>query len=98
MIQRGDKGGVVSQLQMMLNMLKYDVTVDGIYGPETEGAIKRFQSDAFLPSTGIVDADTWAKLVLLTRPPTPEAITNQNTLALVFLGMVAVFTYFVWKD
>ena len=33
--------------------------IDGIFGPNTETAVKQFQTREGLPSTGIVDAATW---------------------------------------
>ena len=35
---------------------------DGIFGPGTESAIRRFQKSVGLSSSGIVDRDTWAAL------------------------------------
>ena len=35
--------------------------VDGQFGAKTEAATKRFQAEAGLPQTGVVDAATWAK-------------------------------------
>jgi peptidoglycan hydrolase-like protein with peptidoglycan-binding domain len=38
------------------------LTMDGIYGPSTSHAVMVVQQHAGLPSTGIVDRDTWAAL------------------------------------
>ncbi len=55
----GDKGKEISSLQRKLKKLGYlDGTVDGIYGGDTASAVKGFQSDEGLPSTGMVDEDT----------------------------------------
>jgi len=35
------------------------LAIDGIYGRNTETAVKQFQTKVGLPSTGIVDRDTW---------------------------------------
>ena len=38
------------------------VDVDGIYGPRTEEAVRKFQSVFNLPVTGVVDYPTWYKI------------------------------------
>lgn len=39
------------------------LSIDGIYGPETEEAVLAFQELFALPPTGEVDADTWDTLL-----------------------------------
>ena len=64
----GSRGTKVSQLQEQLNAIAGDypalprVDVDGIYGPRTEAAVKKFQSVFGLPETGVVDYPTWYKI------------------------------------
>ena len=41
----------------------YDIAVDGYYGPETEGAVEDFQSNAGLTVDGVVGHDTWQALM-----------------------------------
>ncbi|MFC6734046.1 peptidoglycan-binding protein [Haladaptatus sp. DYSN1] len=41
----------------------YSISVDGYYGPETEGAVEDFQSNAGLTVDGIVGHDTWQALM-----------------------------------
>ncbi|MCB2341791.1 M14 family metallopeptidase [Clostridium estertheticum] len=56
----GSKGTVVSEIQALLNKLGYVVgEVDGIYGPKTAGAVKKFQKYFGLLPTGDVDNDTY---------------------------------------
>lgn len=43
----------------------YDISVDGYYGPETNGAITNFQSAANVTVDGIVGSETWQALVAL---------------------------------
>lgn len=38
------------------------IKVDGVYGPKTTAAVKRFQKAHHLPPTGIVDHATWSAL------------------------------------
>ncbi|WP_175638956.1 peptidoglycan-binding domain-containing protein [Metabacillus schmidteae] len=39
----GSRGEAVKTLQKALNDMSYNVTVDGIYGPQTKGAVIKFQ-------------------------------------------------------
>jgi peptidoglycan hydrolase-like protein with peptidoglycan-binding domain len=45
-------------------------TPDGNFGPNTTTAVKQFQTDKGLPSTGVVDAATWNALLNTTSPTT----------------------------
>ena len=61
----GDTGDSVKNIQYLLAYLGlfYDnippVSLDGIYGPATENAVRAFQSAFDLPNTGVVDLATW---------------------------------------
>ncbi len=55
------------------------VPVDGIYGPMTTEAVKRFQTRYGLPSTGVMDRDTYYRLVEVYN----SLLANQqNTIAI----------------
>ncbi|WP_129692361.1 peptidoglycan-binding domain-containing protein [Gottfriedia acidiceleris] len=41
---------------------KLKITVDGIFGPVTENAVKKFQASNGLVVDGIVGKNTWGKL------------------------------------
>ena len=41
---------------------KVAVAVDGVFGPGTEAAVKAWQASAGLPTSGRVDAATWAAM------------------------------------
>ncbi len=43
-LQKGDKGQQVKNLQLFLIWLGYNIKVDGSYGPNTETAVKDFQT------------------------------------------------------
>jgi len=57
LLSYGDTGEAVAAVQQQLR-----ITADGIFGPQTEGAVKTFQLNHGLAATGIVDARTWAEL------------------------------------
>ncbi|MGV3508301.1 MAG: peptidoglycan-binding protein [Sphingobacteriaceae bacterium] len=56
-LQMGDRGSDVSYMQKLLWDLQYTIAVDGIFGKDTEAAVKLFQNKYFLQPTGIVSAD-----------------------------------------
>jgi D-alanyl-D-alanine carboxypeptidase (penicillin-binding protein 5/6) len=58
------------------------IGIDGDFGPETEKAVKQFQTQAGLGATGIVNSDTWKALgpLVTEDEPTPDpAIVNAET-------------------
>lgn len=67
-IVQGDTGIKVEHLQYMLSVLSAfipeipSVTVDGIFGPATRGAVLAAQRRFGLPQTGQVDAATWDEI------------------------------------
>ena len=61
-LARGSQGDTVIQLQNLLRDLDFAVAVDGDFGPGTEVAVTRFQSENKLTADGIVGPQTWAAL------------------------------------
>lgn len=67
-LETGFRGDKVRQMQEQLNVIAdaYPalprIQADGIFGPATEAAVKKFQSVFGLPATGIVDYPTWYKI------------------------------------
>ena len=58
-LQRGDEGDDVAFLQTRLVDLKYlSAAADGVYGKETEDAVRQFQTDFDLEVTGVADIRT----------------------------------------
>jgi murein DD-endopeptidase MepM/ murein hydrolase activator NlpD len=57
LLSYGDTGDAVMAVQHELNIVE-----DGIFGPQTEEAVKSWQRGQGLAATGIVDARTWASL------------------------------------
>ncbi len=53
-LKRGDVGANVSALQKILYDLHYPITVDGVFGNETETIVKQYQNKYNLEATGIV--------------------------------------------
>ncbi|MCR4425173.1 MAG: peptidoglycan-binding protein [Firmicutes bacterium] len=60
----GDRGDSVIELQEYLSLAGYlDGAADGIFGPATLSAVRRFQADAKLDVDGVVGASTWDALL-----------------------------------
>jgi peptidoglycan hydrolase-like protein with peptidoglycan-binding domain len=53
-LKKGDMGSAVTVLQKLLHDLDFKITVDGVFGNETETIIKSFQQKHSLAVTGIV--------------------------------------------
>ena len=49
--------GTTRQIQLSLSDLGYEVTVDGVYGPQTKAAIEKYQSANDLAVTGEIDME-----------------------------------------
>ena len=81
-LQMGADGELVQSLQRTLNARitpAPGIGMDGDFGPETEKAVKKFQTQAGLEATGIVSADTWKALgpLIMEEQPAPEpAVVN----------------------
>jgi peptidoglycan LD-endopeptidase CwlK len=62
LLKRGSKGEAIKELQKILNKLGYKLVVDGIFGVNTEKAVRNFQAKNGLAVDGIVGKHTYAKL------------------------------------
>ena len=62
-LRQGSTGGAVKILQTGLNGKGYPLVGDGIFGPATDAAVRRFQSDNGLAVDGIVGPQTWGALL-----------------------------------
>lgn len=84
-IRRGAKGALVSDLQRRLQLIGLyrcaTCKVDGDFGPNTESAVKQFQSSVGIDPAGIVSDATWTELLKRTGA-TQEQLTPTNP----FLG------------
>ena len=67
-LDTGATGSKVRQMQEQLNTIASAypalprIDVDGVYGPASKAAVRKFQSIFGLPATGIVDYPTWYKI------------------------------------
>src|SRR5215218_5555636 len=63
-IKSGSNGHPIKTLQYLLRAHEHSVAVDGVFGPNTEAAVKAFQASKGLAADGIVSPTTWAALVV----------------------------------
>jgi putative chitinase len=61
-LRQGESGADVKALQTLLNACDGQVAVDGVFGPATQQALVRFQTERGLTADGVVDPATWAAL------------------------------------
>ena len=61
-LAKGSRGFDVLELQWRLNRFRYMITADGVFGANTENAVKEFQRSRGLTADGIVGPMTWEKL------------------------------------
>jgi len=66
-VKKGDQdqeGTNVRKVQYLLREHGATVAVDGIFGPKTDEAVRKFQQANHLVVDGIVGTKTWTKLIL----------------------------------
>ena len=68
-LRNGSQGDDVKYLQETLKGLGYAIGVDGIFGQETDKAVREYQKKNGLSVDGIVGPQTWAKLSEFTGSP-----------------------------
>lgn len=64
--KKGFTGAKVVELQRRLKSLGYELgrgEIDGLMGPSTTDAVKKFQQDRGIDATGVADAQTWQELL-----------------------------------
>lgn len=92
--QRGDDGQEVIAIQKRLAELNYTISnIDGDFGPETETAVKRFQTDKGLDVDGIIGEATYKALMNKEMPPNRgnSAVRNVLRAAYSVIGSPYVF-------
>lgn len=66
MLKKGDRNDYVRHWQMFLNLNGYSCgNADGIFGPKTEAAVKKWQKNHNLITDGIIGPKTWASLPMM---------------------------------
>ena len=77
----GSKGSEVTELQKLLNQNGYTLDEDGIFGTNTQAAVKDYQQKNNLSVDGIVGTNTWGALTKASTGATTNqnATTNQST-------------------
>ena len=65
-LKKGDRNEYVKHWQMFLNMNGYGCgSADGIFGPKTDAAVRKWQKDHGLKADGIIGPRTWASLPMM---------------------------------
>ena len=63
-VQNGSQGHPIRTLQSLLRAHGHNLTVDGMFGPATEAAVKAFQTSKGMTADGIMIAQTWSTLII----------------------------------
>lgn len=63
-VKKGSRGNDVKVVQQKLKKLGYSIAADGIFGPKTDSAVRKFQKSKGLKVNGIVDLATQKALGL----------------------------------
>ena len=75
-VQYGSQGNDVKELQKILNQNGYKLTEDGIFGTNTQNAVRDYQTKNGLDVDGIVGTNTWGSLLGGSKSTTTTANTN----------------------
>ena len=77
-VQYGSQGNDVKDLQKILNQNGYKLTEDGIFGSNTQNAVRDYQTKNGLTVDGIVGTNTWGSLLGGSKPTTTNTNTTNN--------------------
>ena len=79
-LQYGSNGADVRELQSRLRQIKHFASVDlsDNFGERTRRGVVDFQRSQGLPATGVVDQETWDRLLPLTADPSAEELANRD--------------------
>lgn len=64
LVEEGSHQHPVQTVQYLLAARGHPVTVDGIFGPKTDAAVRAFQQGRHLTVDGIVGPNTWSALIV----------------------------------
>jgi peptidoglycan hydrolase-like protein with peptidoglycan-binding domain len=67
LVRQGDQQHPVQTLQYLLRARGHNLTVDGIFGPGTDAAVRAFQQQNGLAIDGIVGPATWSALIITVK-------------------------------
>jgi Putative peptidoglycan binding domain len=67
LVRQGDLQHPVQTLQYLLRARGHNLTVDAIFGPNTDAAVRAFQQQKGLAVDGIVGPVTWSALIITVR-------------------------------
>lgn len=76
-VKKGAQGSSVSELQKLLNQNGYSLEVDGIFGSNTQAAVRDYQSKNGLAVDGIVGDKTWSTLLNSSSKGSTSNLSNQ---------------------
>ena len=76
--RKGDKGKTVKEIQENLSKLGYKIGIDGVFGSETENAIKQFQKIANIRVDGIVGNDTLNQIEIFLNKASIHKLGRNN--------------------
>lgn len=79
-VERGDRGAEVTEVQTILSGFGYTVSVDGVFGAQTEKAVRSWQKSNGLQVDGVVGPATIASLRSATRLNNAHQVTGLNGL------------------
>lgn len=83
LVRRGMRGENVLRIQELLRAAGHDPKkLDGIFGPETEDAVKAFQTATGVNADGIVGPKTWDQLLSAVDAEARRTFTRKVTRAL----------------
>lgn len=86
-LKKGSNGAQVVKVQEALKSASFfQGAADGIYGNETEAAIRTFQSRSGLAVDGMVGPGTWARLFPSEQPSSPQITGELSTRCLALTG------------
>jgi peptidoglycan hydrolase-like protein with peptidoglycan-binding domain len=67
LVRQGDQYHPVKTLQYLLRARGHNLTVDGIFGPATDAAVRSFQQQKGLAVDGVVGPVTWSALIITVK-------------------------------
>jgi uncharacterized protein (TIGR02594 family) len=102
-LERGDAGTDVADLQMMLPRGCFSGAIDGDFGAMTEDGVKKYQVSRGLDVDGVVGQQTWNALyqnkppIPLPEPP-PDALSLEDREAIMEIANTSAIASYSWED